>query len=332
MKFGIFDYIDRRDEPAATTFDQRMALLRAAEEAGFHGYHLTEHHASPLSLAPSPTVFLAAAARETKRLRLGTLLYLLPLYNPVRLIEEMCMLDHLSGGRLDIGVGTGVSPFEFAALGADFATAREQFEENFAILYQGLTQDRLTYRGPHHRIDGLTMVMRPLQRPLPQLWYGLRSNYGHDLAARYGMNVVALGSDEHIAATHARFRAAWDKNAEERRRLGSPNAEPLIGAMRAVFVADTDAEAERIAGPAHQQWFDNLVWLWKENGSYPPIALSPDFKEATESGSLVAGSPATVRRKLLAQARRIGFNYLVLHLAFGSLGHARDALAGALPR
>ena len=85
MKFGIFDYIDRRDEPAATTFDERMALLRAAEEAGFHGYHLTEHHASPLSLAPSPTVFLAAAARETKRLRLGTLLYLLPLYNPVRL-------------------------------------------------------------------------------------------------------------------------------------------------------------------------------------------------------------------------------------------------------
>ena len=106
-----------------------MALLRAAEDAGFYGYHLTEHHVSPLSLAPSPTVFLAAAARETKRIRLGTLLYLLPLYNPLRLIEELCMLDHLSKGRLDIGVGTGVSPYEFAAMGSDFETAREQFEE-----------------------------------------------------------------------------------------------------------------------------------------------------------------------------------------------------------
>jgi alkanesulfonate monooxygenase SsuD/methylene tetrahydromethanopterin reductase-like flavin-dependent oxidoreductase (luciferase family) len=332
MKFGIFDYLDRRDEPEAQTFDERMALLRAAEDAGFHGYHLTEHHVSPLSLAPSPTVFLAAAARETRRLRLGTLLYLLPLYHPVRLIEELCMLDHLSGGRLDIGVGTGVSPFEFAALGADFATAREQFEENFAILYQGLTQDRLEHRGSRHRIDGLTMVMRPLQRPLPPLWYGLRSDYGHDLAAAYGMNVVALGTDERVAATLARFRTAWDAKADERRLIGTGTNEPLIGAMRAVFVAETDAAAERIAGPAHQQWFDNLVWLWKENGTYPPIALSPDFTEATRSGALVAGSPATVRRKLVEQARRIGFNYLVLHLAFGSLGHAQEMRSLALFR
>ena len=110
MKFGIFDYIDARDEPLEKTFDDRLALLQAAEAAGFYGYHLTEHHATPLSMTPSPSVFLAAAARETRRIRLGTLLYLLPLYHPLRLLEELCMLDHLSGGRLDIGVGRGVSP------------------------------------------------------------------------------------------------------------------------------------------------------------------------------------------------------------------------------
>ncbi len=120
MQFGIFDYIDVRDEAPARTFDERMALLRAAEDAGFLGYHLTEHHATPLSLAPSPNLFLAAAARETKRLRLGTLVHLLPLYNPVRLIEELCMLDHLSHGRLDIGCGTGASPWEFAGLRRGF--------------------------------------------------------------------------------------------------------------------------------------------------------------------------------------------------------------------
>jgi len=332
MKFGIFDYIDLRAEAPARTLDERMALLRAAEDAGFRGYHLTEHHVTPLSLAPSPNLFLAAAARETKRLRLGTLLYLLPLYNPVRLIEEVCMLDHLSHGRLDIGVGTGVSPFEFAALGEDFATARDSFEETFEILYKGLTQDRLAHQGRRWRHDGLAMVMRPVQKPLPPLWYGLRSDYGHALAARYGMNVVTLGPDDRIARSIALFRAAWREHADERRRIGTGTEEPLIGAMRAVVVADTDEEAARIAGPAHEQWFESLCWLWKENGSFPPIALSPNFDEATRSGALVAGSPATVRDALIGQARRIGFNYLVLHLAFGSLGHAAEMRSLALFR
>ncbi len=332
MKFGIFDYIDRRDEPEARTFDERMALLRAAEDAGFYGYHLTEHHASPLSLAPSPSLFLAAAARETKRIRLGTLLYLLPLYNPLRLIEEMCMLDHLSGGRLDIGVGTGVSPHEFAAMGSDFSTAREAFEEVFAILHQGLTQDRLHHRGKHFTFDGLRMVMRPLQQPLPPLWYGLRTDYGHALAARYGMNAVTLGGDERIATIIARYRATWPAHEEDRRRNHAPSAPPLIGGMRAMFIADSDDEAERVARPAYQQWFDGLVWLWKENGAYPPISLSPDFDAARASGALVVGSPATVREKLVAQARICGFNYLVLQLAFGSLGHAREMRSLALFR
>jgi alkanesulfonate monooxygenase SsuD/methylene tetrahydromethanopterin reductase-like flavin-dependent oxidoreductase (luciferase family) len=332
MQFGIFDYIDVRDEAPARTFDERMALLRAAEDAGFLGYHLTEHHATPLSLAPSPNVFLAAAARETKRLRLGSLVHLLPLYNPVRLIEELAMLDHLSHGRLDIGCGTGASPWEFQAFGEDFDGARDGFEEMFEILHKGLTQDRLVHHGKRWRHDGLKMVLRPLQKPMPPLWYGLRSDYGHVLAARYGMNVVTLGSDERTARSIARFRDAWHEHADERARIGTGTETPLIGAVRAVFVADTDAEAARIAGPAHEQWFESLCWLWKENNSFPPIALSPDFAEATRSGALVAGSPQTVRNTLVAQARRIGFNYLVLHLAYGSLGHAREMRSLALFR
>ena len=128
MKFGIFDYIDARGETLQKTYEDRLALLHAAEAAGFYGYHLTEHHATPLSMTPSPSVFLAAAARETRRIRLGTLLYLLPLYHPLRLLEELCMLDHLSGGRLDIGVGRGISPMEFDAYGVDFEQAGADYE------------------------------------------------------------------------------------------------------------------------------------------------------------------------------------------------------------
>src|SRR5437588_10001114 len=115
MKFGIFDYIDDRGEPPQKTFEDRLALLQAAEAAGFYGYHLTEHHATPLSLAPSPSIFLAAAARATQHIRLGTLLYLLPLYHPLRLLEELCSIDPLIVGLCDGGVGSGVTTYEFVA-------------------------------------------------------------------------------------------------------------------------------------------------------------------------------------------------------------------------
>ena len=190
MKFGIFDYIDWRDEPLARIFDDRFALLRAAEEYGFYGYHVTEHHSTPLSSTPSPTVFLAAAARETSRIRLGALLFLLPLYNPLRLLEELCVLDHLCHGRLDIGVGRGISPHEFDALGYDYGKSDSMYEDALAVLVKGLSDEVLNHQGPHYRYDNVPMVWRPLQKPHPPLWYGLRSAEGHVRPARYGMHEI----------------------------------------------------------------------------------------------------------------------------------------------
>src|ERR1700674_529719 len=167
MKFGIFDYIDDRGETLQKTNEERLVLLQAAEEAGFTGYHLTEHHSPPLSMTPSPSVFLAAAARETRRIRLAALLYLRPLYHPVRLLEELCMLDHLSGGRLDIGVGRGISPMEFDAYGKDFNRSGADFEHAFNVLYQGFTQDRIDYTCDRYTLKDVPVVIKPLQRPHP---------------------------------------------------------------------------------------------------------------------------------------------------------------------
>ena len=91
-----------------------------------------------------------------------------------------------------------------------------------------------------------------------------------------------------------------------------------------MFIAPTDAEAEQIARPAYKQWFDSLASLWIRRGTYPPISLSADFDAARKSGSLVVGSPETAKRELLAQAKATGINYLVLQLAFGSLGHTHE--------
>jgi alkanesulfonate monooxygenase SsuD/methylene tetrahydromethanopterin reductase-like flavin-dependent oxidoreductase (luciferase family) len=251
--------------------------------------------------------------------------HLLPIHHPLRLLEELCMLDNLSGGRLDIGIGRGISPYEFARFGEDIDESEATFEESLDILYQGLTRERLDHHGRRYRIDSVPIVLRPVQRPYPPFWYGLRGNeQGCVLPARRGMNVVTLGSDDRVAQTIGYFRAAWKAYATERQQFGSPVTDPFVGVMRTLFIADSDSEAERIARPAYQTWYHNLNWLWREHGDTVKVPLSPDFDVAREAGTLIVGAPDRVRRELVAQAERFGHNYLVLQLAFGSLGHARE--------
>ena len=137
--FGVFDWIDRGNTPLKQLYEERLQLLEVADRAGFFAYHLAEHHATPLGMAPSPALFLTAAAQRTRHIRLGPLVYLLPLYNPLRLIEEVCMLDQLSGGRLELGVGRGVTPYELRYFGVDPTGTRPIFDKTLAVLVAGLT-------------------------------------------------------------------------------------------------------------------------------------------------------------------------------------------------
>ena len=112
MDFGIFDHLDRGPVPLRTYYEDRLKLIEGYDRAGFYAYHVAEHHSTPLGMAPSPNVFLAAVAQRTRRLRFGPLVYALPLYHPLRLVEEICMLDQMSGGRPELGFGRGSSPLE----------------------------------------------------------------------------------------------------------------------------------------------------------------------------------------------------------------------------
>src|SRR3954469_17457218 len=103
MQFGIFDHLDRNSLPLAAFYEQRLKLIEAYERAGFRSYHIAEHHFTPLGMAPSPSVFLACIAQRTRRLRFGPLVLPLSVHHPLRVVEEICMLDHISGGRLDLG-------------------------------------------------------------------------------------------------------------------------------------------------------------------------------------------------------------------------------------
>ena len=162
VAFGLFDWIDRGEAPLHQLYEERLQLLEVADAAGFFCYHLAEHHATPLGMAPSPALFLSAAAQRTQHIRLGPLTYLLPLYNPLRLIEEVCMLDHLSGGRLELGIGRGVSPYELGYFGVDPTESRAIMEESLAVLVEGLTQERLTYHGKYFQYQDIPMELQPL--------------------------------------------------------------------------------------------------------------------------------------------------------------------------
>src|ERR1700760_850280 len=175
MEFGIFDHLDRSPASLADYYEERLALVELFDRAGFYGYHLAEHHSTPLGLAPSPSVFLAAVAQRTKRLRFGPMVYTLSLHHPLRVMEEACMLDQMSNGRLELGVGRGVSPLESAFYGVDPKQSRDVYVEVLEVLLKGFQSEKLTHDGKLYHFKETPIVVGPFQRPHPPLWYGVLS-------------------------------------------------------------------------------------------------------------------------------------------------------------
>ena len=192
MEFGVFDHLDRHGGSLADYYEDRLRIAEAYDRAGFYAYHLAEHHSTPLGLAPSPSVFLAAVAQRTRRLRFGPLVWAMPLHHPLRLIEEICMLDQLSGGRLEIGFGRGSVPIELEYYGADPAEAQEIYAEAVELVLKGLTHKVLDFHGKRFSFRNVPMEIEPLQKPHPPIWYGVHMPDSAERAARRNLNVVSL--------------------------------------------------------------------------------------------------------------------------------------------
>ena len=107
MEFGVFDHVDRAQQNLQAYYEDRLRIVELYDEIGIHRYHVAEHHGTPLGMSPSPSVYLAAVSQRTKNLRFGPMIYAAPLYHPLRLAEEICMVDQMSGGRLELGFGRG---------------------------------------------------------------------------------------------------------------------------------------------------------------------------------------------------------------------------------
>jgi alkanesulfonate monooxygenase SsuD/methylene tetrahydromethanopterin reductase-like flavin-dependent oxidoreductase (luciferase family) len=330
MKVGLFDHVEYGERPLTTLFDERLRFAEAADAAGIYCLHVAEHHQTPLNMVPVPGVYLGAVARATKRMRLGPLVYLLPLYSPLRLIEEICMLDHLSYGRLDVGVGRGVSPYELKFHKVDHDQSREIFIDAFNCISAGLTTDSLSYAGKHFTYDNVPIALSPLQQPYPPFWYGSSNEIGSTWAGEQGLHFVTLGPTPIAKANITAFKAALAKRGGPAQPKSEFPGGAVIAVQRHIFVADTDAEAHRFAKPAMEVHLANLNWLRVKHGhsgatSRLNIPHGQSYEDTLANGTVIAGSPETVRKEIERQAQELGINYLLTYLFLGTMSLA-DAL------
>jgi len=318
LQFGWWDHFEQRSDIALSQqYDERIALIAHAETLGFYGYHIAEHHFTTLDMAPSPIVFLAAAARATFRIRLGTMVLCLPLYHPTRLVQEICMIDQLSHGRFMPGVGRGIRDPEHELFGNELAATRGVYEEVLAILHQALATGRINHRGTHYRYDDEPVHFAMVQKPPPRFWYA--GNLPR--AAEQGMNGLGRATRESIE----QYWQIWDagRARNDARFLGE---DPLVGSTRHMVIAETDAEAVALARRAFVAYAEHFHCTDPRLGPHASPAALPmpggvNFETMREAGQVLAGSVATVRNALRSYVEEVGpkHNYLCGAFQWGDL-------------
>jgi alkanesulfonate monooxygenase SsuD/methylene tetrahydromethanopterin reductase-like flavin-dependent oxidoreductase (luciferase family) len=311
MEFGVFDHVDRSDAPLPDFYESRLKLIELYDRGGFYCYHVAEHHSTPLSVASSPSVYLSAVAQRTRRLRFGPLVYLLPFYHPLRLIEEICFLDQISRGRMQIGVGRGISPFEARYFGLDPDEGRQHFDEILDILLKGLTQETLSHSGPSFQFSNVPLETEPYQKPHPPLWMGVSSTQSAAAAAERGINIVSL---QPIEGMRPVADAYWRAAAPDVRNTRK------VGICLFTVVAESTSAAAEEAERAYGTWLKSFNYLYALHGRGPMLGAQPArFAEAERLGRAVAGTPAQVAERLCHAAETASVNYIVGQFAFGNM-------------
>jgi alkanesulfonate monooxygenase SsuD/methylene tetrahydromethanopterin reductase-like flavin-dependent oxidoreductase (luciferase family) len=249
MRFSTFHLFHRFEHQSVReVYDHHIALAELAEEVGFDGIWIGEHHFRDYGTVPSIATMLGYLAARTERLRLGSGVMVLPLHNPIRLAEEAAQLDVLSGGRLEFGVGRGYQSIEFDGFGIDLAEARDRFDESLEIIRGLWTQPRFQYEGKYYRTGEIALVPRPVQQPHPPIHVAAVSPETVELYAARGLPILA-----DPAATFKRVAAAaetWRRTAAE---AGHAVDEAELVVSRSVYVAPTVEEAK-----ADQARFEQL--------------------------------------------------------------------------
>ncbi|MBV9135117.1 MAG: LLM class flavin-dependent oxidoreductase [Chloroflexi bacterium] len=324
VRFGLFDWLDESGRGQGETYEERLRMLELADRLDFYAYHLAEHHATELSTVPSPNVFLSAVAQRTERLRFGSLSYILPLYDPVRLLEEICMLDQLSGGRVELGLSRG----SFGEhIEGDPEKARAMFNEGLQVMLGGISTGEIDFQGSHYSFAKVITRLRPVQRPYPPLWYPTSNVGSVPWVAGQGLNAVfsvhLAPNFERVAEMVQRYWSELDAHADDPGRLNAHVPDPKVGFMVHIHVAETDALALEQAKPAYELFAHNFSYRYVRRGQPERYADRRNFEHEIGRTSILVGSPETVRNTLQEMLRQSGANYVVGCFSFGSLTSAQ---------
>lgn len=234
------------------------------------------------------------------------------------------MLDQMSNGRLDLGFGRGSVPMELAYLGIDPADARAMYEEALQCIVQGLRDQRIDFHGKYFDIKDAPIFQRPMQQPLPPIWYGVHSVESAEKAAERGFNIVCNEPSEDSAVYIARFKEVW-----QRVRPHEPRGK--IGLARFVVVGSTDDEAAEVASRAYAAFFKSFRFLHNRHGVVPRLSgRESTYDELEAGGRGVAGAPDRVIHVLGEQLKQAGADYCIMRMAFGDMRIAEMSASVAL--
>jgi alkanesulfonate monooxygenase SsuD/methylene tetrahydromethanopterin reductase-like flavin-dependent oxidoreductase (luciferase family) len=207
-----------------------------------------------------------------------------------------------------------VSPIEIEYFGFDPAKAQTMYLEAYQVIMQALRERTLSFEGQYYRFKDVPNPLAPLQKPHPPIWYGIANPESAAFAADNRFNIVGNAAPKALRVISDRFRARWAEKGNDPAQL------PFIGLNRHVVIADTDAEAMKLARRAYAKWWDGFIYLWRLRGMKPPFTTyTEDFDAVLANGQAVIGSARTVRETIAAQAKEAGLNYFLLRFAFGDL-------------
>jgi natural product biosynthesis luciferase-like monooxygenase protein len=333
MKFGqlhLFENPMGRSEKEIV--DEQFDIMARAEEFGFDSIWPAEHHFSEYGYCASPAVTLAALAVRTQRVRLGSGVVVLPLNHPVRVAEDFAILDLLSGGRVDLGIGRGYQPHEFVGYGVDQIRSRDMFRESVEVIRKAWTEERFSYEGEFYRFQDLWVRPKPLQQPHPPIWMASLSPETFQLCGRYGFNLMCapvFGFDVNLGAGQiAEYRQALRDN-------GRDPANHEVAGLIMTYVAETKEQALADFQEAVMWYFHTFAkYIAPPQGrpavkTYEAYTTARDWLQKLEwdmvvrGGAVVCGSPDQVAERIAEIHELCGITHYLAWTRIGGLAHKK---------
>jgi alkanesulfonate monooxygenase SsuD/methylene tetrahydromethanopterin reductase-like flavin-dependent oxidoreductase (luciferase family) len=333
MQFGTFFFFQAVPWLSqAEVIHRELEQMEWTEELGFDRIWLTEHHFIDYGLAVDPATLACAAASRTRRVRIGLAAAILPFHHPLRLAEQIALVDVISRGRLDVGLGRGNRPAEFRGYNVPQQENRERAEEAVEIMLRAWTEERFSHAGRFFTVNDARVMPRPWQRPHPPLFQVCGSKESIEATAARGwpmLNSVLRGNAEQQLLTNRDIYVAAARK-QGRREDDIAALLERWGVSRQIYVAATDEQALAEAKDAelwYQESFRRFVVPERIEDAHP--SLQPQFRAMAERlakvnwddlvrETVAFGSPETVARKIETM-RTMGVGHMLCWMNFGGL-------------